>query len=158
MHLFPFFMTIIYLLFSLYVSSLFTMFLFLWVESFLFSLRGKECNDPNYSFDGLGITRKYERNKRQEKLYSFQDEMSIYGTAHMARLQIEESSQLTERLLQCERAESNHVGLICIWLDCFYMASPLSHVFEGIRDRRGSASGSLALSINSRRFCTERQS
>ena len=96
--------------------------------------------------------------KGKRNFYSCQDEMPIYGTAHMARLQIEESSQLTERLSQCERAESNHVGLICIWLDCFYMASPLSHVFEGIRDRRGSASGSLALSINSRRFCTERQS
>ena len=38
------------------------------------------------------------------------------------------------------------------------MSSPLSRVCKGLRDRRGSASCSLALSINSRGFCKENQS
>ncbi len=39
-----------------------------------------------------------------------------------------------------------------------FTESPLSHVCKGLRDRHGSASEQLALSINSRRFCKERQS
>ena len=38
------------------------------------------------------------------------------------------------------------------------MSSPLSHACKGLRDRCGSASCSLALSINSRGFCKEKQS
>jgi hypothetical protein len=38
------------------------------------------------------------------------------------------------------------------------MSSPLSRACKGLRDRRGSASCSLALRINSRGFCREKQS
>ena len=47
--------------------------------------------------------------KGKRNSYSFQDEMSIYGTAHMARLQIEESSQLTKRDSRSVKELNAHV-------------------------------------------------
>ena len=78
---------------------------------------------------------------------SCQDEMPMYGTAHMARLQIEESSQLTKGNSRRMKGLDAHIRN--------NPKVPLSHACEGLRDRRGSASCSLVLSINSRGFCRE---
>ena len=94
-----------------------------------------------------GNTRATEGKRNSD---SCQDEMPMYGTAHMARLQIEESSQLTKGNSRRMKGLNAHIRN--------NPKVPLSHACQGLRDRRGSASCSLALSINSRGFCRENQS
>jgi hypothetical protein len=125
-----------------------------------FSLRGKECNEPNCSFDGLCIIRKYERNKAARKSCSVtrQDAHKRYSP-YVARLPLRESPWQAKKRL-CDSAWQDFMSYTVKpnMTRLLSAESPLSRDCEGLRDRRGSASCSLALSINSRGFCKEKQS
>ena len=101
---------------------------------------------PIVSFDGRRITRKYKRNKAARKSCSVTgQDAHIRYSPYVARLPLERVTMTSKKRL-CDSA----------WQ--YLVSSPLSHACKGLRDRRGSASCSLALSINSRGFCKEKQS
>ncbi len=81
--------------------------------------------------------------KAKRNSYRCQYETPIYGTAHMVRLQVEESSQITKRDSCSVKRRDAHIRY---------------NPYETRLPREESPSCSLALSINSRGFCNERQS
>ena len=115
---------------------------------------------PIVSFDGRRITRKYERNKAARKSCSVtrQDAHERYSP-YVARMPLQESPWQAKKRL-CDSAWQDFMSYTVkpYMTRLLFAESPLSRDCEGLRDRRGSASCSLALSINSRGFCREKQS